>query len=63
GKAATAAVASSAATVLAAKLSGRKSRSDPTTRAVTAAAGSLGTSIGGGMLGQFARNLIGGLMR
>ena len=63
GKAATAAVASSAATVLAAKITGRKSSSDPTTRGVTAAVGSIATSIGGGMLGSFARNLIGGLMR
>ncbi|GAA4642649.1 DUF853 domain-containing protein [Pontixanthobacter gangjinensis] len=63
GKAATSAVASSAATVLAAKLTGRKSRSDPTTRGVTAAVGSIATSLGGGMMGQFARNLIGGLMR
>ncbi|OZA91405.1 MAG: ATP-binding protein, partial [Erythrobacter sp. 34-65-8] len=63
GKAATRAVATSAATVLAAKLSGRKSRSDPTTRGVTAAVGSLATSLGGGAVGAFARNLIGGLMR
>ena len=63
GKAATQAVATSAATVLAAKLTGRKSRSDPATRGITAAVGSIATSLGGGAVGSFARNLIGGLMR
>ena len=61
--AAAGAVASSAATILAAKLTGRKTRSDPTRNAATAAAGTIATSIGGATAGRFVRNLIGGLMR
>ena len=63
GGAAAKAAASSAAIVIAAKLTGRKSRSDPATRAATAAVGSIATQLGGGILGSFARNIIGGLMR
>jgi len=63
GAAAAKAAASSAAVVIAAKITGRKSRSDPAKRAATAAVGSIATQLGGGMLGSFARNIIGGLMR
>jgi hypothetical protein len=62
-KAAAGAAASSVATVLAARLSGRKSRSDPTRNAVTAGAGAIATEFGGSIAGRFVRNLIGGLMR
>ncbi len=63
GKAVVGAVASSAATVIAAKISGRKSSSSPARNAATAAAGSIATSLGGATVGRFVRNLIGGLMR
>ncbi|WOE75804.1 helicase HerA-like domain-containing protein [Alterisphingorhabdus coralli] len=66
-KAAAGAAAASAGTILAGKLSGRKSRSDPTARAASAAAGTIATEIGKAIgvpgLGRFARNLMGGLMR
>jgi uncharacterized protein len=63
GKAVAGAVASSAATVIAAKISGRKSSSSPVRNAATAAAGSIATELGGSLMGRFVRNLIGGLMR
>ena len=66
-KAAASAAAASAGTVLAGKLAGRRSRSNPTARASSAAAGTVATEIGKAIgipgLGRFARNLIGGLMR
>jgi len=63
GKAVVGAVASSGATVIAAKITGRKSSSSPMRNAATAAAGSIATSLGGATVGRFVRNLIGGLMR
>ncbi|WP_164115118.1 helicase HerA-like domain-containing protein [Sphingorhabdus sp. Alg239-R122] len=66
-KAAASAAAASVGTILAAKLTGRKSRSNPTARASSAAAGTIATEIGKSIgvpgLGRFARNLMGGLMR
>ena len=49
--------------IIAAKLSGKSSRSNPTRSAATAAAGSIATELGGSIAGRFVRNLIGGLMR
>ena len=63
GKAAAGAVASSAATIIAAKVSGRSSRSSPMRNAATSAAGTIATELGGSIAGRFVRNLIGGLMR
>lgn len=63
GKAVAGAVASSAATVIAAKVMGKTSRSSPTRNAATAAAGTIATELGGSVAGRFVRNLIGGLMR
>jgi len=66
-KAAAGAAAASAGTVIAGKISGRRSRSNPAARASSAAAGTLATEFGKAIgipgLGNFARNLIGGLMR
>lgn len=63
GKAATGAALGSAATIAAAAVTGRKSRSDPMRNAAISGAGSLATSLGGQFAGRFVRNLIGGLMR
>ena len=63
GNAAAGAAASSGATVLAAKVLGRRSRANPVRNAATAAAGSVATGLGGAIAGRFVRNLIGGLMR
>jgi uncharacterized protein len=57
------AVAGSAATIAAAAVTGRKSRSDPMRNAATSAAGSIASDLGGPFMGRFVRNLIGGLMR
>ncbi len=62
-KRATGAVAGSVATVLAAKLTGRKSRSNPIRNAATSGAGSIATDLAGPVAGRFVRNLIGSLMR
>ncbi|MGE3689986.1 MAG: helicase HerA-like domain-containing protein [Novosphingobium sp.] len=62
-KAAMGAAASSAGTMIARSMSGRKSSASPVKSAATAIAGSLGTSIGGAALGRFARGLLGGLLR
>ena len=63
GRAAMGAVASSAGTLIAAKMSGRSSRASPVGSAASAIAGSLGTALGGAALGRFARGLLGGLLR
>lgn len=63
GKAAMGAAASSAATIVAAKMTGRNSRANPMKTAATSAAGTIATEFGGGIAGRFVRNLIGGLMR
>jgi len=66
-KAAASAAAASAGTIIAGKLTGKKSRANPTATASSAAAGTIATEIGKAMgipgLGRFARNLVGGLMR
>ena len=69
--AAAGAAASSAGSIIAGQLSGRKSRANPKASAASAAAGTFATEIGkqlglgsaGGIIGRFARNLMGGLMR
>ena len=63
GKAAMGAVAASAGSVLAAQLSGRKSRASPMASGAEAVVGTLATAIGGAALGRFARGLLGGLLR
>jgi DNA helicase HerA-like ATPase len=63
GKAAMGAAASSAATIVAAKITGRRSGANPVKTAATSAAGTIATEFGGGIAGRFVRNLIGGLMR
>ena len=67
GKAAAGAVASSAGALVAAQISGRKSRASPAKSAAGAVAGTLGTELGKTIgfpgLGRFARGLLGGLLR
>ncbi len=63
GKAAMGAVASSAGAVIAAQLTGRKSRASPMASAASAVVGTVATQLGGAALGRFARGLLGGLLR
>jgi DNA helicase HerA-like ATPase len=63
GKAAFGAAAASAGTMMARKITGRRSGSSPMASAASAAAGTLGTALGGPMLGRFARGLLGALLR
>ena len=63
GKAAAGAVASSAGAVIAAQITGKKSRAAPVASGLTAVAGSIATSIGGEAFGRFARGILGGLLR
>lgn len=63
GKAAMGAVAASAGSVLAAQISGRKSRASPVASGLSAVAGTVATALGGEALGRFARGLLGGLLR
>jgi DNA helicase HerA-like ATPase len=63
GKAAAGAVASSAGAVIAAQITGKKSRAAPMASGVTAVVGSIATSIGGEAFGRFARGVLGGLLR
>ena len=67
GKAAMGAAAASAGTLIAAKVSGRRSSASPTKSAAGAIASSVGTELGKAIgipgLGRFARGLLGGLMR
>ncbi|MEQ1542298.1 MAG: helicase HerA-like domain-containing protein [Novosphingobium sp.] len=63
GKAAFGAAAASAGTILARKMSGRRSSASVGASAASAAAGAIGTALGGAMLGRFARGLLGGLLR
>jgi hypothetical protein len=44
-------------------MTGRKSSGSPVASAASAAAGALGTALGGAALGRFARGLLGGLLR
>ncbi|MFN5243947.1 MAG: helicase HerA-like domain-containing protein, partial [Novosphingobium sp.] len=57
GKAAFGAAASSAGTMIARQMTGRKSGGSPVASAASAAAGAIGTALGGAMLGRFARGL------
>ena len=63
GKAAMGAVASSAGSIVAAKITGRKTRASPMASAAAAIAGTLGTALGGATVGRFARSILGNLMR
>jgi hypothetical protein len=63
GTAAMAAVASSSGRLIAAELTGRTSRASPVANAAGAVAQTLGSAIGGQVLGRFARGLLGGLLR
>ena len=63
GKAAVGAIAASAGSVIAAELTGRKSRASPVASGLSAVVGTVATSIGGAALGRFARGLLGGLLR
>jgi DNA helicase HerA-like ATPase len=63
GKAATSAAVGSAATIAAAAITGRHSRSNPMRNAAISGAGSIATSLAGPFAGRFVRNIIGGLMR
>ena len=63
GKAAFGAAAASAGSILARKMSGRKTSASVGASAAGAAAGAIGTALGGAMLGRFARGLLGGLLR
>ena len=63
GKAAIGAAASSAGTMIARQMTGRKSNGSPMASAASAAAGAIGTALGGAILGRFARGILGGLLR
>ncbi|MCB2057946.1 MAG: DUF853 family protein [Novosphingobium sp.] len=63
GKAALGAAAASAGTMVARSISGKKSAGSPMASAASAAAGSIGTALGGAILGRFARGLLGSLLR
>ena len=63
GKAAFGAAAASAGTMIARKMTGRRSSANMGASAASAAAGAIGTALGGAMLGRFARGLLGGLLR
>ena len=63
GKAAFGAAAASAGTMIARKMTGRRSGGSMGASAASAAAGAIGTALGGAMLGRFARGLLGGLLR
>ncbi|MEW4449294.1 helicase HerA-like domain-containing protein [Qipengyuania sp. JC766] len=55
--------ASSAAGMAARRITGKKSRANPTASGITSAVGSIATDLAGPIAGSFVRNLIGGLMR
>ena len=63
GKAAVGAIAASAGSVIAAQMTGRKSRASPIESGASAIVGTIATSIGGAAFGRFARGLLGGLLR
>ncbi|MDF8333173.1 helicase HerA-like domain-containing protein [Novosphingobium cyanobacteriorum] len=63
GKAAVGAIAASAGSVIAAELTGKKSRASPVSSGLSAVVGTVATSIGGAAFGRFARGLLGGLLR
>jgi len=63
GKAAMGAVAASAGSVIAAELTGKKSRASPVASGASAVVGTIATQLGGAAFGRFARGLLGGLLR
>jgi DNA helicase HerA-like ATPase len=63
GRAAVGAVAASAGSVLAAQISGRKSRASPVASGLSAVVGTVATQLGGAAFGRFARGLLGCLLR
>ncbi|MBX9661860.1 helicase HerA-like domain-containing protein [Novosphingobium sp.] len=63
GKAAVGAIAASAGSVIAAQITGKKSRASPIESGASAIVGTIATQIGGAAFGRFARGLLGGLLR
>ena len=63
GKAAVGAIAASAGSVIAAQMTGKKSRASPIESGASAIVGTIATQIGGAAFGRFARGLLGGLLR
>ena len=63
GKAAVGAIAASAGSVIAAQMTGKKSRASPLESGASAIVGTIATQIGGAAFGRFARGLLGGLLR
>ena len=63
GKAAIGAAAASAGTMIARKMTGKRSSGNIGASAASAVAGTLGTALGGAALGRFARGLLGSLLR
>jgi len=63
GKAAMGAIAASAGSVIAAELTGHKSRASPMASGASAVVGTIATQLGGAAFGRFARGLLGGLLR
>jgi len=57
------AVASSAGAMIAAQVTGRKSRASPAKTGASAAVGTIATALGGAAFGRFARGVLGGLLR
>jgi len=49
--------------MLARSITGKKSGGSPMASAASAAAGSIGTALGGALIGRFARGLLGSLLR
>ncbi len=63
GKAAFGAAAASAGTMIASKMTGRRSSASPMASAASAAAGAIGTQLGGSVMGRFVRGIVGNLLR
>jgi DNA helicase HerA-like ATPase len=63
GKAAFGAAAASAGTIIASKITGRRSSASPMASAASAAAGAIGTQLGGSAVGRFVRGIVGNLLR
>jgi DNA helicase HerA-like ATPase len=63
GKAAVGAIAASAGSVIAAQMTGHKSRASPMASGASAIVGTIATQLGGAAFGRFARGLLGGLLR
>jgi hypothetical protein len=63
GKAAFGAAAASAGSMIARKMTGRRSSASPVASAASAAAGAIGTQLGGSLVGRFVRGIVGNLLR